>query len=428
MNQAVRQGDTIGVSQLSLDQAEAYSAIVEWARDRRRTQPVKSLGGYAGSGKTVLTGLVGSLPDLQPIAFCAYTGKASSVLRGKLSALKPRSKPYSEGCPYRPTSYCGTIHSLIYQPIIHGNVVVGFELREELDAPYRLICIDEASMVNDDMLLELRGFGIPILAVGDHGQLPPVSGQGSLMYKPDIRLEKIHRQAEGNKIIALSKTVRETGRFDRRLVSPEVQFVHRGKLDDWLHDRYVPPSHLAMTPVHLEKQVILVHSNASRIGFNQRVRTLLGIKGPPQVGDQVVCLRNVRDVPVYNGMRGIITKLAGRDPKFPWQLKATVAFEGVGEPFQASMCIQQFNREKTFNDLEDVEEALSPTGKIKLYGWDQVGHLFDFGYALTTHKSQGSQWPDVMVIADRGYMGEAEWRRWAYTAITRASEKVIIVE
>jgi exodeoxyribonuclease V len=422
------------VDSLSEDQKIAYDAILAWCRDKNR-KPVFTLGGYAGVGKTRLTGIIGSLPFLQPIAFCAYTGKASSVLRSKLENLKPRSKPYFDGCPYKPTSFCGTIHSLIYKPILDGQAIVGWEAREELDAPYKLIVADEASMISDDLLMDLRSYGVPILAVGDHGQLPPVGGQGSLMSNPDIRLEKIHRQAEGNPIIALSKNIRETGKLDRKHASDQVRFVSRSMLNDLIEERF--PIVTKETKRHelrdAAADVILTYTNASRVYLNQRARSRYGISGPPQVGDQVVCLKNVRGQPIYNGMRGIIQHIHGRHEKFPWQLKADIRFEGqyadVNQAyFTASMLVQQFNREKTFNDLDEVSEVLSPKKTIKLFSWDQVGHLFDFGYALTVHKSQGSQWEDVLTVIERApWMKEGDWRRLMYTAVTRSSSKLTIV-
>ena len=434
MNQAARQSLTEGLASLSPDQLVAYDAVLAWYLDKNR-KPVLTLGGYAGVGKTRLTGIIGSLPHLQPIAFCAYTGKASSVLRSKLSNLQPRSRPYGEdGCPAKPTSFCSTIHSLCYRPILEGQTIVGWELREELDAPYKLIIVDESSMVSDDILFDLRSYGIPILAVGDHGQLPPVNGQGSLMSNPDIRLEKIHRQAEGNPIIALSKTVRETGKLDRKLSSPQVRFESKVRLDSLIRDRFVPPKNITPTfeerVARLESQVMIVHTNASRIALNQKARLHLGFKGPPQVGDQVICLKNVRGQPVYNGMRAVVLALKGRHEKFPWQLRATLKFEGTDILFEASMCTQQFNVEKTFNVLDDVAEAISRSSKkqINLFSWDQVGHLFDFGYALTAHKCQGAQWTDVLAVVDRPpWMKEGDFRRLAYTIVTRASERITLV-
>jgi exodeoxyribonuclease V len=435
MSAGARQGNTDGgvrVSDLSPDQRVAYDAIVTWAEAAIDTtgyggSPTLSLGGWAGCGKTVVTGLVGSLPQLHPIAFCAFTGKAASVLRGKLAHLKPRSTPYSEetapGYDDEYTSYCGTVHALIFKPIVEKGVITGWGRRHNLDAPYKLIVVDEASQISDDLLLDLSSYNIPILAVGDHGQLPPVSGTGSLMQDPDIRLEKIHRQAEGNPIIALSKSIRETGRLDRRLQGEHIRFYRQSQLDSLLKTRYE-----SATPI--ENMVTIVHANARRVATNARVRSITKRVGAPQVGDQVVCLKNVRGMPIYNGMRGRIATLKGRNPKFPWQLLANVNFED-GATFDALMCSVQFNREKTFAALPDVEDALFEVSKkrFRLFDWGQVGHLFDFGYAMTAWKVQGSQFEDVLAILERmPGTSESDWRRYCYTVVTRASERICIVE
>ena len=107
-----------------------------------------------------------------------------------------------------------------------------------LDRNYGLIIVDEASMVDDMMIRDLRSFGVPILAVGDHGQLPPVGGVGSLMKNPNLRLEQIHRQAEGNPIIALSKMMREEGRLPESMPGDAVRFERLRFVDKLIEERY----------------------------------------------------------------------------------------------------------------------------------------------------------------------------------------------
>ena len=432
MSSAVRQGSTGGgapfqltVRDLSPDQREVYDAVKAWISDPAG-KPILTCGGVAGSGKSTLTGLIGT-ELAPPIAFCAFTGKAASVLRGKLAHLKPRSTAYNEEtAPLHDddyTSYCGTLHGLLYRPIVVKGTIVGWEKRFELDAPYKLIVTDESSMIPDDLLLDLRSYGIPILAVGDHGQLPPVSGEGFLMQDPDLRLEKIHRQAEGNPIIALSKSIRETGKLDKRLEGEHVRFARLQQLDSLLRQRYANFD-------GGEKLVTIVYTNRRRVGTNLRTRSILQISGSPKTGEQIVCLKNVRGLPVYNGMRGWIRELNGRETKWPWQLKSKVLFED-NTTFSASMCAQQFNREKTFSSLGDVEAAILETAKknVRLWGWEDVGHLFDFGYCMTGHRMQGSQCEDVMVVLELPPMLSADdKKRWIYTCISRASERVTLVE
>jgi exodeoxyribonuclease V len=410
----------ITVKDLSFDQREAYDSIVKWIANKGPT-PVLTLGGYAGTGKSTVTGIIGSLEALQPIAFVTYTGKASSVLRKKLG-VRTRNFTCTEDRGDDQMSYCGTIHSLIYQPIIENGVVTEWELRTELDADYKLIVIDEASMVDDDMLIQLRGFGIPILAVGDHGQLPPVSGYGSLMDDPMLRLEKIHRQAEGNPIIALSKAIRETGRFD----SKASEWITYGRLSDlnvYLAKRYT-------LKTDLNKLVTICYTNSRRVHTNAVTRSILKRPGPPTAKEQIVCLKNIKGTSIYNGMRGIIHTMNGRDEKFPWQMKANVDFvEDALLDQNVLMCVAQFGCDKTL-DFERFAERLMQIAKkdIHVYSWSQVGHLFDFGYAMTAHKCQGSQFDDVLLTVERpSRVDEDGYRRWCYTAVTRASSHLTVL-
>ena len=197
-------------------------------------QSPRTCGGFAGVGKSSLLRRLLKVPpgpfNISPVAYCCYTGRASSVLSspgssrphvsrrqvercGAGKALTGRFKNlfYSASSPEADMPYCGTIHRLLYRPVIHDKTEElkrGWVKRDELDRKYKLIIVDEASMVSDDLLRDLQFHGAPILAVGDHGQLPPVMASGDLMQKPMLRLEKIHRQAEGSPIIRLAHWVR----------------------------------------------------------------------------------------------------------------------------------------------------------------------------------------------------------------------------
>ncbi len=432
------------VNDLSSDQRSAYDDIVRWA-ERRDDNALLTLGGYAGSGKSTLVSLVAEKFGLP--AFCAYTGKATSVLRRKLRVAgtetvgvqSPGSRNFNEGRPF-----CGTIHSLIYRPCDcrepelvdgefvypqkdeNGNCVIcgndGWLRREVLDRQYGLIIVDEASMVTDAMLKDLRGFNVPILAVGDHGQLPPVGGSGSLMTQPNLRLEKIHRQAEGNPIIALSKTVREQGRLPDSIQGEEVTFGHLRDIGRFIEARYANAS-----PERLLEMGLAVYTNAKRVGLNDIVREVRGLSRQtfPQTGEHLVCLRNMKipgGEPVSNGMRGVLTT----DTTFTkdeTHLRGSVRFpEDEISARSYDMLSAQFGREKTFSTPEELRDEAG------IYSFSRVGSLFDFGYAMTVHKMQGSQYDDLLVCADRpGPVDDASWKKWLYTSVTRASKRLTIL-
>ena len=190
--------------ELSSDQQFCFDAIMSWYSN---PSALLSMGGYAGCGKTTLIGKMrNTLPRSTRVAFCCFTGKASSVLRSKLQLFEIQRFP---------DDYCGTIHSLIYEPILDDvtNEIIGWVLRVKI--PYDLIVIDEASMVNEELFKDLCSYNIPILAVGDHGQLPPIDGNLNLMKSPMLKLEKVHRFAESNPITKVSILAREQGFIPR---------------------------------------------------------------------------------------------------------------------------------------------------------------------------------------------------------------------
>jgi exodeoxyribonuclease-5 len=502
----------ITVKDLSADQLEAYNAIMSWIGGRAG-QPLLSLGGFAGSGKSTLVSLVAQQVDLP--AFCAYTGKATSVLRRKLHAAgtetvgtQKRGRDGEMSHDDRP--YCGTIHSLIYRPCDcltpqtvdvlkpcpvkdcpgetkwvppppgatpsdgqsvcakgHAGLVksrADFEAikpgrrfvyvekidgkcklcggkewlrREALDRHYGLIIVDEASMVDDMMLRDLKEYGVPILAVGDHGQLPPVGGVGSLMKSPHLRLEKIHRQAEGNPIIALSKIIRETGRIpDNMPDSEEVRFGKLRFIEQIIEERYADAS-----AARLLEMGLACYTNKRRVGLNVAVRRARGTarngRELPRAGEHVICLRNMKAEggrpPVANGMRGVLQSDAVPKQHVNYkgeklgvsetQLTGSIAFPEDGiEAHSYDMLRAQFGREKTFSS---PEELANETG---IHSFSAAGALFDFGFAMTCHKMQGSQFDDLVVCVERpGPVDEESWRRWLYTAVTRAAKKLTVL-
>jgi exodeoxyribonuclease V len=478
------------VADLSSDQLEVYQAVMTWLRVGSVTKRTLTIGGFAGVGKSALISVVAhELLKAGPVAFAAFTGKASSVLGRKLATAGiatvnriVRADLLGGGRAFEPRPYCGTIHGLIFRPCdvcmveemhehtfggacrekgdpmsgvaIEGGAFVlpsdakclacdppppvkrdgpchrcggnRYLRRDQLDRKYRLIVIDEASMVSDDMLDALKSYGVLILAVGDHGQLPPVRGMGSLMKHPDLKLEKIHRQAEGNPIIALSARIRATGDIDDSLEDGDAfTIVSRRDLGDWISKRFT----LARlekdprTPEGIMGTVLISWTNKLRVGLNYDVREALGLKdAPPSRGEVVICLKNA--APIYNGMRGVLEydceragDAGGKAPKW----KASVDFCEDGQRAENILLSEhQFFAEKTI----DYDQACALGVSMA-----QLGSLYDFGYALTCHKCQGSQAPEVGVVLEPGLsrMGRDDRQRWIYTSCTRSEKKLTII-
>jgi len=337
------------VDDLSPDQLTVYNGMLDWTEgyESAGAPALLTVGGYAGCGKTSLLGVFAATTHL----LCAYvtlTGRASSILRRKLRAagaattdcMRPAENsrgggpgvdphlPYSSG-----PAFVGTIHRLCYRPILSPEEeVLGWTKRTALDRKYDLIIIDEASMVGGEMLRDLQAYGVPILAVGDHGQLPPVMDSGELMKNPDLRLEKIHRQASDNPIIALAHQVRTTGRLDR---------VTRGSIAYYSKNAAPMVIADALTGVPPLDVGVLCWTNRSRVQLNMTARKALGIKGPPRKGEPLICLKNKS--PVFNGMRGLLTE---DSVEAGWILHGVLEFPDEGLPPSAyGMCAPQFCRE-----------------------------------------------------------------------------------
>lgn len=426
---------------LSKDQAAVYEAILDWTRGRASIAKPKTkqlafdfnpptiltMGGFAGTGKSTLIGVLsGEFKKL--VAYVAYTGRASSVLHRKLKAAGAPTTSFTRPTgeyderyhdPSLPVkggpSFVGTIHRLLYAPIINQREeLIGWRRRLKLDREYDLIVCDEASMVGDDLLNDLMAHKVPLLAVGDHGQLPPVMATGELMKDPDLKLEKIHRQAEKNPIIKLSRIMREEGYLDEDLDDKKhIRFRPKSKLEKVLRESY---EHAEPIDIGL-----ICYTNRKRIQLNATARTTLGFKATPKKGEVLICLKN--DPPIFNGMRGVLTAKGKLDEEHPWILHTTIAFpeEGI-EAFNIEACAATFNRERPFDNIEEIQALGIPAKKFS-----DAGHPYDFGYAMTCHKSQGSQFSHVVLFLDRPVEDNEDSRRYFYTAVTRASEKLTVL-
>lgn len=393
------------------DQERALERMLQWfGSSGSPERPWLSLGGYAGTGKTTLLGKFRlllkekhpELPELK-VSFCAFTGKASQVLAGKLREQNALGSDDT----------VSTIHGLIYEAQIdEQGRLIEWKKRKKLNS--RLIVVDEASMVTRGLWSDLLSFGIPVLAVGDHGQLPPVNDDFSLMSDPDLRLEQIHRQAQDSPIIQLSMRVRETGRIPFGSFGSGVAKIRSSELDleELLSGWNVDRATLAR-----KDALFLTGRNTTRVALNRRIRTVQGVESEePVSGDRVICLRNNWVRHIFNGQLGTLTRIApgpmgdnGDSPCY----RAEVEMDD-GSEFSGLISRAQFNQPTT-------QRFTGPGGAAV------EGDLFDFGYALTVHKAQGSQAKRVVVFEERILREDELWRRWLYTAITRAETELLVV-
>jgi exodeoxyribonuclease-5 len=365
----------------SAQQTAAIDAVAAWFK--KPAKQVFRVFGYAGSGKTTLARHFAAGVKGQ-VQYAAFTGKAAMVMR-------------KNGC-----AGATTIHSLIYK--VQQNEETGqtkFKKRSRQDlASIKLFIIDECSMVDEELGKDLLSFKIPVLVLGDPGQLPPVSGGGYFTNgEPDVMLDEIHRQAHDNPIIRVATDVR----MGRRLQIGEYGAVSIINRDDVTAELVMAASQ------------VLVGVNRTRRNYNMRLRQLAGISSDlPQKGDRLVALRNDHALGVLNGGLWNVLDVMKR---------AKLDIE--------DNCIRMVVNSLDFDETAPVTVRCRQEfflGNEKEIPWFQLRgtQQFDFGYALTVHKSQGSQWPFVCLFDESGAFG-ADHGRHLYTGITRASEKLTIV-
>ena len=358
-------------------QDAALKTASAWLKTARGRASIFRLFGYAGTGKTTLAKHLAESIEGK-VLFAAFTGKAASVMRSK-------------GC-----HGATTIHSLIYKARDSGRETPTFELWGEAPASKaKLIIIDECSMVDAELARDLMSFGVPLLVLGDPAQLPPIQGGGFFTdAEPDAMLTEVHRQAQNDPIVRLSMDIRaglrpQVGQYG------ETQVVARANLD---------PQRV------LDADQVLVGRNVTRKAYNGRMRERRGFEGPlPLVGDKLVCLRNNRRKGLLNG--GLWTIKEKPKPR-----RDILHMQVKSDDFISDRLLKVKVRTECF------------TGAIEEIAWDQRKAFdeFDFGYVLTVHKSQGSQWDDV-VLFDESFAFQESRDRWLYTGVTRAAKKLTVV-
>ncbi len=336
----------------------------------RHDVQVQTLGGYAGTGKTtIVKSLVHALSSKKEgWAVMAFTGKATNILRRK------------------GITHARTIHSLIYHPMTYTDPVNGEE-RTEWEKVHSVddccgFLIDEGSMVSEEIHNDLLSFNLPIIYIGDHGQLEPINSDFNIMSDPMYRLEKVHRNA--GEIAHFAEHLRKGNDAGEFKGAKQVQVINSHRIED---------RHLAST-----NQIICAY-NKTRVQLNERIRKYLGREYQyVAVGDKVMCLRNNRRLGLFNGMQGVVQKVRKKD-RFDFISDDGNLYEHVHYDPEA------FGQEK------------------RNFKHSQTAHPFDYAYAITAHKAQGDEWPNVIVYEQQ--CEKWDHKRWAYTAASRARNGLV---
>lgn len=399
---------------LNPDQQLADAKIKNWFF--HGTRQVYVLTGYAGTGKTtllkhtVLETL--KLDDSYSAAFVTPTGKAATVLlKNGISAC--------------------TLHRLIYQSQtveqeveINGKKIkvekLIFKRRESIDKAIKLIIVDEASMVSDEVLADVLNFGVKVLLCGDDAQLPPVEGFNSFLKTPDHTLTQIVRQQQDNPIIKLATLARE---------GKPIPFGNFGGKASVVYSRSLTEQKRQYLLTRCDQ--IICGLNKTRTKLNDEVRKIYGFEGLPQNREKLICTYNnweqyIDDEMRFNLVNGIIG--TAYDPFYNqdnymgfMQFKPDFLDNLCPEalPFDTGIFENGEYRYKHGDSFAKFDENGEPVGVFQL-------NRFEFGYCISCHKSQGSEF-DKAVVFDESYAFKEDKNRWLYTAITRAKEKLVLI-
>ncbi len=361
------------------------------------------ISGYAGTGKSTLVRFIIealSVPE-EDVCYATFTGKAAQVL------LKKGNKNVS------------TLHKLLYKsfPMPDGT----FMRIPVEEIPYNIVIVDEVSMAPKTIMELLFKYNVHIICLGDPSQLPPVdkNEDNHLLDNPHVFLDEIMRQAQESEIIRLTMDIRD----HKPLKSMNGKEV------------IILPQYELNTGMLQWADQIICGTNATRISINNQMRELQGKGNNPQDGDKVICLRNYWNIladnedPLINGTIGTLNNSFSTFYQLP---------RYVGGQ-QLSVLIANFDADSQahFNALE-MDKLMIATGEatldwkttFKLSKNPKTRHLipleFTYGYCITCHKSQGSEWSKVLVIEEKFPFDQEEHTKWLYTAATRATDKLVI--
>lgn len=398
----------INEDDLTEQQGEALDDVVEWFE--RGDSQVFRLFGYAGTGKTTLARRIANELGV-PVEYAAFTGKASHVLRSK-------------GC-----NGARTLHSLIYipaQPLRDELSDLYSELRSETDKATRaellmdiralerqlddpgwilnensdlrdasLLIVDEVSMVDEEMARDILSFNVPVLVLGDPAQLPPVKGRGFFINaKPDYMLTEIHRQEGDSVIVELATGIRSGRRFiKQRLGTSSI---------------YLP-----VTKYRAKKfDQLIVGTNRTRWRRIHQLRRMHGLTDDlPMVGDKVICLANNPDFDIFNGQMFTVLDAEANHDESVIEMKVR---DDDGKTRTLSTWAVGFRGERAEKDFKPIAH------------YRRSNAFMTFGWAISCHKAQGSQWGSVLIVDESAWFRQ-DRHKWLYTAVTRAESRVSLI-
>lgn len=392
--------------ELTAKQAEGLKIAVDRFRNHEKYTVIS---GYAGTGKSTLVKFIieALAPEPNKVVYATFTGKAAEVLRrkGNKNAM--------------------TLHKLLYEtyPLPAG----GFKRQPKTSlSPYTIVVVDEVSMVPKSMIDMLLGYRVYVLFLGDPFQLPMIDKTQShtLLDHPHIFLDEIMRQAAESEIIQLTMKIRAREPFGYTK-GEEVQIFKPDELS---------------TGMLTWADQILCAKNATRHSLNKQVRELNGYTGILQENEKVIIKRNYWEEcnedgdALVNGSTGTLHHWKDdiltippniRVPKKKVQIIRADFQPEVGSSFDNIMFDTNYlvNEEPCFDWRTEYQ-----LNRVKRNtGIDFIPRQMTYGYAITCHCAQGSEWDKVLVIEEDFPFDKTEHARWLYTACTRAAEKLVLI-
>lgn len=367
------------------------------------------ISGYAGTGKSTLVKfIIAGLPGIDPeqdVVYTSFTGKATQVLSKKGN---------------KNTS---TLHKLLFKsvPMPDGT----FKRMPVSHIPYKVVVVDEISMAPKSLVSRLMNYHVYVIGLGDPFQLPPVEKDedNHLLDSPHVFLDEIMRQAAESEIIQLTMKIRN-GEPIPYMKGNEVQVLKKEELN---------------TGMLFWADQILVATNNTRQQLNNEMRQLLGRGDQPEDGDKIICCRNYWDIEANNGSALINGTIGTINNSFATYHQFPAFMCSDRKPKKVDVLMSEFIGDcgESYGIL-GMDKKLILTGEKSL-DWKTEYRLgkskyangipmeFTYAYAVTAHKSQGSEWDKVLVVEERFPFDKEEHARWLYTACTRASGKLVLV-
>ena len=391
--------------ELTEKQKQGLEIAVERYKNR---QKYTVISGYAGTGKSTLVKfIISALPGIDPdkdVVFTSFTGKATQVLQNKGN------------------KHTLTLHKLLYES--HPRPDGTFFRRPVAGIPFKVVVVDEISMAPKTLIDLLMKYDVYVICLGDPFQLPPVdkNEDNHLLDNPHIFLDEIMRQAAESEIIQLTMKIRNGEPIDN-FKGKEVQILSRNELT---------------TGMLTWADQVLVATNATRQSINNQMRELYNKSGDPQDGDKVICCRNYWEDESLGGsalVNGTIGHLKNTYESF---IKIPPFIDGKGQMIK-TINADFLSETNELYPMVHMDKKLILEGtksldfktEYRLGKNKNMQHLipyeFTYGYAITTHRAQGSEWEKVLVIEEKFPFNKEEHARWLYTACTRASEKLVLI-